>query len=150
MKPQSAVQAAMPRDSVLDWLLEPDQPSVRYYTMIDLLGRREDDPDVREAHSRIPRVCWARDILRLQKPKGFWEPHEPTTVREWLEFLYFPVYVATTWRAIVLSDLGLDSTDPRIRRTAERFFEYTLRMGTMINIFTEEVCNVGNTARMLT
>jgi len=60
------------------------------------------------------------------------------------------VYVATTWRAIVLSDLGLDSTDPRIRRTAERFFEYKLRMGTMVNIFTEEVCNVGNTARMLT
>jgi len=150
MKAQAAVQAAVSGDKVLDWLLEPDQPSVRYYTLIDILGRRGDDPDVREARSRIPRGGWAKDLLSLQNPKGFWEPREPKSFREWLDFLYFPVYVATTWRAIVLSDLGLDKKDPRIRRIAERFFEYKLRMGTMVNIFTEEVCNVGNTARMLT
>ena len=135
---------------VIDWLLEEDQPSVRYHTLVDLLARKEDDPDVREAHSRIPRVGWAREQLKLQKPKGFWEAHEPRNVHEWLEFLYFPAYVATTWRAIVLADLGLTSSDPRIRKTADRFFEYKLRLGTMVNIFNEEVCNVGNTARMLT
>ena len=140
----------MPRANVLDWLLEPDQPSVRYYTLIDLLGRKEDDPEVRKARSRIPRVGWAKDLLRLQKPKGFWEPHEPRNIREWLNFLFFPAYGATVWRAIVLSDLGLNSTDPRIRRIADLFFRYKLQMGTMVNIFSEEVCNVGNTARMLT
>jgi len=57
---------------VIDWLLEEDQPSVRYHTLVDLLERKEDDPEVREAHSKIPRMGWARDILKLQKPKGFW------------------------------------------------------------------------------
>jgi len=135
---------------LIDWLLEEDQPSVRYHTLVDLLERKEDDPEVREAYSKIPRIGWARDILRLQKPKGFWELHEPTNVREWLNFLRVPEYVATTWRAIVLSDLGLTSIDPRIRKIADRFFEYKLQLGTMINIFTEELCYVGNTARLLT
>ena len=131
-------------------MLEENQPSVRYLTLVHLLDRREDDPEVREAHSKIPRIGWARDILRLQKPKGFWEPHEPTNVREWMKFLRVPEYVATTWRALVLSDLGLTSRDPRIRKLADRFFEYKLQLGTMINIFTEEVCAVGNAARLLT
>ena len=134
----------------IDWLLEEDQPSVRYHTLVDLLGRKEDDPEVREAHSRIPRIGWARDILRLQKPQGFWESHEPTNVGEWMNFLRVPEYVATTWRALVLSDLGLTSRDPRIRKIADRFFEYKIQLGSMINIFTEEVCAVGNAARLLT
>jgi hypothetical protein len=135
---------------VIDWLLEEDQPSVRYHTLVDLLGRKEDDPEVKRAHSRIPRAGWARDTLRLQRPKGFWESREPTNVREWLSFLWFPEYLSTIWRAIVLSDLGLTATDPRIRRIADRIFEYKLRPGTMVNIFNEEVCAVGNTARMMT
>ena len=150
MPPRGDVARHDRDEDVLDWLLEEDQPSVRYRALVDLLRRRQDDPDVREARSRIARTGWARDQLKLQKPKGYWEPHEPRNVHEWLDFLYFPVYSATMWRAIVLSDLGLTSTDPRIRKIADRFFEYKLRMGTMVNIFTEEVCNVGNTTRMLT
>lgn len=137
-------------ESVLDWLLEEDQPSVRYYTLVDILGRKENNPEVRKAHSMIPKKGWASDILKLQKPKGYFEPKEPTTFRQWLDFLYFPVYSSTTWRAIVLSDLGMTSKDKRIRNIAELFFKYKLQLGTMVNIFTEEVCNVGNTARMLT
>src|SRR2546427_4286678 len=94
---------------LIDWLLEEDQPSVRYHTLVELLERKEDDPEVREAHSSIPRIGWARDILRLQKPKRFWELHEPTNVREWLNFLRVPEYVAITWMVFFLSDLGLTS-----------------------------------------
>lgn len=57
-----------------DWLLEEDQPSVCYYTLVDILGRKENDPEVREAYSRIPKKGWAKDILKLQKPGGYWEP----------------------------------------------------------------------------
>ncbi len=138
-----------PDARVIDWLLEANQPSVRFYTLVDILGRKEDDSEAREAHSKIPRVGWAKDILRLQKPAGYWEPREPTSARGWVRFLVFPQYGSTLWRAIILSDLGLTSRDPRIEKIAELFFRYKLQLGTPINIFTEEVCVVGNTARML-
>ena len=140
----------MPRDRVLDWLLEPDQPSVRYYTLIDLLGRKEDDPGVKAAHSAIARVGWAQDLLRTQKPKGYWEAHEPRTVREWVRFLRFPVFGSSIWKGMVLSDLGLTARDPRIRRLADLVFEHKLHLSSEVNLFTEEVCIVGNVARMLT
>jgi hypothetical protein len=87
---------------VIDWLLEKDQPSIRYYTLVDILDRRENDPEVREAYSNIPRRGWAADILRLQKPKGYWEQREPDWRKDtlgWIEFLYRPKFVATNWRA---------------------------------------------------
>ncbi len=135
---------------VLAWLLEKDQPSVRFYTLLNLLDRGANDPEVREARSQIGRVGWAADQLRLLGPKGFWERREPRTVAEYVDFLYFPPYRATNWRALVLADLGLDSNDPRVRKVADRVFEYKLRLSSPFNYFHEEVCISGNTARMLT
>ncbi len=136
--------------SVVQWLLEKEQPAVRYHALVTLFGRREDDPEVREARSRIPRVGWAAQLLRRQKPKGYWEAREPTNLREWTRFLQFPQFGSTMWPALVLSDLGLSSRDPRIRKAADLFFDYKLRLSSPFNFFTEEVCAVGNLARMLT
>lgn len=138
------------KDRVIDWLLGEDQPSVRYFTLLDVLGYGDGSPEVRRARSQIPKVGWARDLLRLQKPAGYWERREPRTVAAWLDFLYYPVYVATNWRALVLSDLGLTASDPRVEKIAQLMFQYKLRIGSMVNVFNDEVCIVGNTARMLT
>jgi hypothetical protein len=48
-----------------------------------------------------------------------------------------------------LADLGLDSTDPRIRKIAELIFRYKLQLGSPYNFFHEETCISANTARML-
>jgi hypothetical protein len=136
--------------NVVGWLLEGNQPAVRYRALTDLLGRKETDPEVRMTRARIARVGWAYDQLRLQGPKGFWEPREPKNVQEWVDFLYFPYYVATNWRALVLSELGVDSSNARIKKIADLLFEYKLRLGSPFNFYHEEMCISANTARMLT
>lgn len=135
---------------VQDWLLGKDQPSVRYHALVDLVGRDERDPEVKAARSAIPRVGWAHEMLRSQKPKGYWEAHEPRTVREWVRFLRFPTFGSSIWKGMVLADLGLTAADTRIRRFADLVFEYKLHLSSEVNLFTEEVCIVGNVARMLT
>jgi hypothetical protein len=138
------------RTQVIDWLLEPSQPSVRLYTLTGLLGRNDRDLEVRRARSAIGRVGWAAELLERQQPAGYWEAREPSSVRRWLMFLQFPLYRSTLWRALVLADLGLTSSDPRVRRTAEQIFEYKLKLSSPVNFYTEEVCAVGNVARLLT
>ena len=134
----------------IDWLLRGGQPSVRYFALTELLDRGEDDPAVRRARSQIPRIGWAKELLATQGPKGYWEAHEPRTVREWVNFLRFPVFRSSIWRGIVLSDLGLTAQDPRVRRFAQCVFDYNLHLSSPLNLFTEEVCIVGNVAGMLT
>src|SRR3989442_13964315 len=107
------------------------------HSLGNLQGRNEDGPEAKAAYSTNPRVGWAYDLLRVQKPKGYWEAHEPRTVREWVNFLRFPLYNSSIWKGIVLSDLGLTASDPRVRRLADRIFQYKLHLSSQVNLFTE-------------
>ena len=126
MKPKT--HADRDKDA-LDWLLQSEQPAARYFTLVELLDRKEDDPQVRSARSKIPRIGWAAEQLEQQRPKGYWEAHEPKNVRDWVDFLYFPKYTGTNWRALVLSDMGLDSSIPRIRKIANLIFASETELG---------------------
>jgi hypothetical protein len=127
-------------DEVLEWLLEPSQPVIRARTLVELSGRRDNDPEVVEAQSKITTKGWGTEILSSQKDQGYWENADG---------LYVPKYTATNWKAIVLSDFGLTREHPRIRATAELFLTQWLDPDKE-NIYHEDVCIVGNTARMLT
>ncbi|EQD45938.1 hypothetical protein B1B_12812, partial [mine drainage metagenome] len=135
---------------VIDWLLEEDQPAVRYWALVELLGGKERDPEVQEARRGISKRGWGRDLLALQGPKGFWERREPRNVKEWIDFLQFPPFRCTFWIGLVLSDLGLDATNPQVKRVADLIFTYKLRLGSPFNFFFEEPCISANAARMMT
>jgi hypothetical protein len=128
------------KKSVIEWLLEDDQPVVRSQTLVELIGLSERHPDVKKSRSQIAKRGWAADILSRQKPGGYWESKKD---------LYRPKYTATNWMAIILSDLGLNRDDPRVARTAELVLR-TWMDESKENIFSDEVCIVGNTARFMT
>ena len=133
----------MMRQDVINWLLDESQPAVRYFTLTDILGRERNDAEVREAYSQISRKGWGFEVLSLQNGKGYWQSKPRGS-------LYGPKYTATNWMALILSDLGLTKENTRVRIAAELFFKKWLELPSMTNIFNDEVCIVGNTARMLT
>jgi hypothetical protein len=57
-----------PQTKVIDWLLEDDQPAVRYLTLTELLGHKPTHPDAKAAYNNIPKKGWASTILNLQNP----------------------------------------------------------------------------------
>jgi hypothetical protein len=67
----------------LPWLLDPENPSVRYWTLIDILDRPAEDAQVREARSAIARQPLAVQLFALQHPGGHWGDDEtkPYTAR---------------------------------------------------------------------
>lgn len=131
--------------AVLDWLLEPDQPAVRYHTLLDLLDYSKKSDEVRKALSSITKIGWANEILRAQKTGGYWDLQTD---------LYRPKYTATVWRLIVLADLGLTAKDDRIRKTCELFLNQYSRPDGGFDTpsstwIRSEVCLTGNLARTL-
>src|SRR5256885_2587011 len=95
---------------VLDWLLEEDQPSIRYLALTQLVGKAQDAPEVLAAKERIPEKGWAADVLAQQHRDGWWVSDES---------LYGPKYLSTNWMLLTLSDLGLTNDDPRIAKACE-------------------------------
>ena len=59
-----------------DWLLEPDNPSVRYFTLTEILEWPEDSPDVRETRTEIMETGAVPKILAKQTGGGYWEAAE--------------------------------------------------------------------------
>ena len=60
----------------LPWLLGPDSPSVRYWTLVDILDRPADDPEVKEARAAIARQSLVKEVFALQRPGGYWGDDE--------------------------------------------------------------------------
>jgi hypothetical protein len=98
------------QDSVLDWLLEESDPSVRLYALTKLLGRGEDCAEVLSAREAIMGSRTVAAILARQSEGGFWG--------EGKDF-YRDKYGGTVWQLLTLAELGADGSDPRIRAASE-------------------------------
>jgi hypothetical protein len=127
---------------VLEWLLEAEQPSVRYRTLTQVLGRPENDPEVIEARRRIPEVGWVAEILSERKLGGWWG--DGTS-------LYRPKYLSTNWKLLVLADLGVTRETPGIEESAELWMSrFASRDGAFgVSPSSGHLCVAGNTARAL-
>jgi hypothetical protein len=92
----------MNHKQTLAWLLEPENPSSRYLGLARLLGRPQDDPEVRAAQSAIPSQDPAKSILDAQWPEGYWMRPGSS---------YSPKHKATVWQVIFLAALGAPHTE---------------------------------------
>jgi len=97
-------------ESTIEWLLEKENPAVRYFTLRDLLDRGETDSEVKEAKAAIPANKVIEKMLSKQKSEGYWDDRE---------IPYFPKYKSTYWQIMILGQLGIDKSHERVQRACE-------------------------------
>lgn len=103
-------------DVILDWLLEKNNPSVRYFTLRDLLNRSEQDRDVQSARRAIMRSEPIKKILAAQSPEGYWlKPGQG-----------YAKYQGTIWQILFLAELGADGNNRVVRRGVEYLLTHAL------------------------
>jgi len=128
---------------VQKWLTgAKSDPSVQARYWIEVEGRSRKDRQVQKALKTIGHSGWASSLLDYQLPDGHWVT-PGTSARE----LYSPKYIVTNWLAIVLADLGMTRSDPRIRRTAELILKRWGRKE--LTGKDAELCITGNATRTL-
>ncbi len=91
----------------IPWLLEEENPSVRYLTLTHLLDRPEDDLQVAEARAAIPGSKDVQAIFARQDPAGWWDTLERATGIK-----------RASGQLLILSRLGVPP-DERTRRGCE-------------------------------
>jgi hypothetical protein len=101
----------------IPWLLEEDNPSVRYFTLVDILGLPAGDRRVGAARKAIMERGAVPKILAKQKKGGFWEKRK--------DFYMRTKYRGTVWQLIILAELGADGRDPRVRRACDFVLEFS-------------------------
>src|SRR5712692_55698 len=128
----------MKSDRRIEWLLQDEQPAVRYLTLIDLLDRSPSDSEALETHAKIPDRGWANSILQHQDPKGTWSSG-----------FYQPKYLATNWQLLVLSDLGLTVETPGVKKACDLYFSEVSGPKGCLGGSGSETCITGNLVRMM-
>jgi len=96
-----------------EWLLELENPPIRYWTLVHILNRPPDDLEVRAAQAAIPTYPPVAELLAAQKPDGYWVKRDyylPRTGR------------GTFWVLSVLGDLGLTAEEEHVRRACDFMF----------------------------
>jgi len=97
------------------WLLEKDNPSVRYFTLTDILDMPPDSPDTTDVRREIMETGVVPRILAKQEDGGYWGVPEDFYIRS--------KYKGTVWQLIVLAELGADGSDERIHKACEFILE---------------------------
>lgn len=102
-----------------EWLLEEDNPSVRYSALKDIQGLGEDAPEVHDAHRAIMESTLVKTILQAQNPEGYWENEDD---------LYLPKYTATTNQMLILAEVGAQKI-PAIENAIEHIYRFQRNSG---------------------
>jgi hypothetical protein len=97
-------------DKTVEWLLEKDDPSVRYFTLVSLLERAHNDPEAEQARKAIMESGTVPEILATQNADGSWGDPER---------YYTDKYTGASWTLLILAELGADPDDARIRNACE-------------------------------
>jgi hypothetical protein len=96
------------------WLLEKDNPSVRYFTLSQILDKPASNFEVQEAKKEIMTVGVVPQILAKQNSGGYWE--EP-------DRFYTAKYKGTVWQLVILAELAADERDERVKKACEFILE---------------------------
>jgi len=89
----------------LDWLLEDNNPPVRYFTMRNLLDYPKNDSELVQAKERLENYKPIQKIFENQHSEGYWESRDTP---------YLPKYKASYWQLMLLGMFGLGKNDPRV------------------------------------
>jgi len=116
----------------IPWLLESDetQPAIRYYTLRDILGRDENDSEVKAAKAAIMVSGPVPVILAAQQPEGYWGKPGPT-------------YTGTMPALVYMAQLGADGADPRVRAGCEYLLSQYIDSNGGLS-YNDTQCNAGN------
>lgn len=98
----------------VDWLLEKDNPSVRYFTLYHILNKSQSSSEVQAAKKEIMIAGVVPKILAKQKAGGYWETPDK---------FYTAKYKGTVWQLIILAEFGADGKDERIKSACHFILE---------------------------
>ena len=109
------------RKDSLPWLLESENPDVRYLALRDLLDLSPDDRKLKSARKIAHKEGPIAQVLSKMSEEGYWVKPGPG---------YNPKYRSTVWSMILLAQLGASaSEDKRIEQACKYLLDHMAEGG---------------------
>jgi len=108
-------------DKALDWLLNTENPSLRYRVMTELLDIPVINSEIVDLKNLIPNSPQVLQIFAKMHPDGYWLQQNETTKRFVGDDVEYGSYATTHFCLSYLSELGLTKDNSLVAKAAERY-----------------------------
>ena len=108
-------------EDVARWLLDPEDSSLRYRTLVELLGESMNEPEIMEYRRRVAESFPVRDLLDGMHPDGYWLQKHYRTGKLLGDGVEYGAFGTTHFCLSYLAELGMDKTNTQVARAAERY-----------------------------
>jgi hypothetical protein len=116
------------RGDSVSWLLESENPGVRYLALRDVVGLSAEDKELKSARKKAHKEGSIAHILSKMNEEGYWQRSGTG---------YGPKYKSTVWALILLAQLGASvKEDKRIRQACQYYLDHALNPGGQISAMT--------------
>ena len=106
--------------NIQEWLLEDENPSIRYRTKRELQQVPDSDPNLQLVKNQIPSYQPVKDMLDSMHPDGYWEVISPKTKKSYGKGVEYR-QDSTHYILGYLAELGMTREDPKIEKAANRY-----------------------------
>jgi len=96
-------------EETISWLLEDNNPSVKYLTKKDILREELNTGQIKSSNKEIQKSEPVKSILELQNSQGWWYEDN---------FTFNPLYKNTFWQLYFLSQLGVNNSNKAVDKAA--------------------------------
>ena len=106
------------KDELASWLLDPDNPGVRYLALRDIFALPEDHQELINAREMAHKDGPISEVLKEMEDEGYWVEPGPG---------YLPKYRSTVWSVIMLAQLGASANqDGRVANACQYLLDHAL------------------------
>jgi len=111
-------------DPAIQWLLHSEDPSIRFFTLTDILGEPPDSRQVRAARRQIPEGPCVRALLAGQKAAKRTSVQSLATHAGGFGVHPYKKWDGAHWRLVSLVELGIAADDPRARAAVDQVLHW--------------------------
>ena len=121
--------------NVIEWLLEEENPSIRYRTMREFQELHESDPNLQLAKKQISSYQPVKNMLDAMHPEGYWEKYNSYKKRfigKGTEYMWD----TTHFILANLAELGITREDLKIEKACNRYLSLQQPDGDFLGHFS--------------
>jgi hypothetical protein len=106
---------------IRSWLLDGNDPSLKYRVMTELLDIPVTDKEVRSTYLKIENSVAVRSIMDLMHPDGFWLQENPRSHIIYGDGVEYGAFATTHFCLAYLSELGMTNENKLIAKACDRY-----------------------------
>lgn len=107
--------------STIEWLLDSDDVSIRYRTLVELIGANKNDEEVQKLKKEIEESPSVRSIIGKMHPDGYWLQKNQQSGILLGQGVEYGSFATTHFCLSYLAEMGMDRSNSYVELAANRY-----------------------------